>query len=314
MKRYSKIRDNLEFIIDSVKTALPIASLFITALALYGFAPRQNQSAEQEFKNPLAPVVDTSGYNFYAPVTGDEHTEDPKGIPMELGDEIDFIFKDDMSLPFRTTLEDIMQKKEQIHDKNPQKNESKVKQPVIREQLPTYTEKDYPQISKNIKHLMTNEFFKDENYLNEKDITQILDSYNSVLRGKGIEAKIINAAKKYGINPAILLGRLQVEQGLLTKQTASKNALKYAAGHGARDDKTLPSGGLYDQINKMAQTYHEHYENSNGNETLKIDNGSKLVKVQNQATYSLLKYTPHTHGARLNSEVVTNYVLAKLDK
>jgi|SRR3989338_1421381 len=164
-------------------------------------------------------------------------------------------------------------------------------------------------VSKDIHRLMSDEFFRNSRYITKDQIKEVLRENNSCLLNKGIENTIISAAEQYQINPAIILARLQTEQGLLTKNKASKNALNYATGYGALDGKTLKSGGLNSQITNTARRMDELCDMFREGEVVKIDGGIRTIKPENGATYAMLRYTPHTHGSRVNSEVLTNYIM-----
>lgn len=155
---------------------------------------------------------------------------------------------------------------------------------------------------------ISNEFFQNTGYINEEGIKYILAKEKSCLQNRGIEKTIVDCAMRYQINPIILLAKLQVEQGLVSKQKASKGALRYAAGYGALDNgKNLKSNGLTYQIENAARILRNHYDAFNG-QAVKIDYGKRIVKPENNAAYAMLRYTPHTKGTSLNCKVIRNYI------
>lgn len=152
--------------------------------------------------------------------------------------------------------------------------------------------------------IISNEFFRNSAYLSEAQIKQLLINKNSCLKNTGIEKTIIQAAQEHGVNPIYILARLQQEQRLLTKEKASKNALKYATGYGARDDKTLPSKGPHYQVRKTAEKLNEFANEFDGTNVLKIDYNTRTIKPKTGAQYALVRYTPHTDGLKLAQTLV----------
>ncbi len=305
----SKIEDSLKFLGEAVKTAMPLTGIFLALLGGYIAYNTITNRESTPAPRPRAPTpierscdLARSNQHFMSVFNGDEYTEDPINIQMSIEDRINCILNNDSNLPNF----DLYKLKKQPKFEPITPNKSEQKKPKTGKQ--TYA-------SKNIQNLMSNEFFRDTQFMSREDITNLLTKYNSCLQNRGVEDIIVAVSREYNINPAILLARPQVEQRLLTKQKASKRALNYATGYGAFDNgKTLKSGGLHSQIRNAARILNKHYESFRGNEVVKIDYGQKTVKPETAATYSLLKYTPHTHGARLNSEVITNMIVASLER
>lgn len=148
-------------------------------------------------------------------------------------------------------------------------------------------------------------------------IQRFLESKNSVLakpyRGSSPAQMIFDAAKKYGINPQVLLTRLQCEQGLISKSTATQKQLDWAVGVGCYDSGNWNQKfkGFDKQIEYAAQTYRRHYDAAKA----KLDRGEKItmnidgqqVTVKNAATYSFYKYCPHFQGNKLFYDVWRGY-------
>ena len=148
-------------------------------------------------------------------------------------------------------------------------------------------------------------------------IQRFLESKNSVLakpyRGSTPAQMIYDAAKKYGINPQVLLTRLQCEQGLISKTTATQKQLDWAVGVGCYDSGNWNQKfkGFDKQIEYAAQTYRRHYDAAKA----KLDRGEKItmnidgqqVTVKNAATYSFYKYCPHFQGNKLFYDVWRGY-------
>lgn len=148
-------------------------------------------------------------------------------------------------------------------------------------------------------------------------IQKFLESKNSVLakpyRGSTPAQMIYDGCKKYGINPQVILSRLQCEQGMISKTSASQHQLDWALGVGAYDsgDWNQKFKGLDKQIEYAAQTYRRHYDAAQA----KFDKGEKItmtidgqqVAVKNAATYSFYKYCPHFQGNKLFYDVWRGY-------
>lgn len=148
-------------------------------------------------------------------------------------------------------------------------------------------------------------------------IQRFLEAKNSVLakpyRGSTPAQMIYDAAKKYGINPQVLLTRLQCEQGLISKTTATQKQLDWAVGVGCYDSGNWNQKfkGFDKQIEYAAQTYRRHYDDAKA----KLDRGEKVtmnidgqqVTVKNAATYSFYKYCPHFQGNKLFYDVWRGY-------
>ncbi len=145
------------------------------------------------------------------------------------------------------------------------------------------------------------------------DIQSFLDKKGSCLakpyRGSSPAQMIYDAAKKYGINPQVILTRLQCEQGLITKKTATEHKLDWALGVGAYDSGNWNQKykGLDKQIEFAAATYRRHYDNAASRikagekVTMKID--GQNVTLKNAASYAFYKYCPHFAGNKLFNSV-----------
>lgn len=101
MNLQSKIRDKILSLEDTLKGAFPLAALGLALLAGYvGFNAYLNRTPKIEPER--APIVDTSDYDFYAPVRGgDEYNEDREiRSQLPLKDRLDLIFNDDHMFDF----------------------------------------------------------------------------------------------------------------------------------------------------------------------------------------------------------------------
>lgn len=164
-------------------------------------------------------------------------------------------------------------------------------------------------------NLISNEFFRDHQFLTEEQIKDLLMQNKSCLSNTGVERAIIENAKQYQVNPAILLARLQVEKGLVTKKRAGDRTLRYAMGYGVFDNgRKLPSGGIASQIKNAARTLDMHYGEFKPGTKVKVDYGARTLSPKHPAEYALLRYTPHTKGYELNKSVLARIVAQTIVK
>lgn len=155
------------------------------------------------------------------------------------------------------------------------------------------------------------------NTMTVSQIQAFLDQKGSVLakpyRGSTPSQMIYNAAKKYGINPQVLLTRLQCEQGLISKKSATEKELDWALGVGAYDSGNWNQNykGFDKQVEGAAQTYQRHYLDAKA----RLDRGERVtmtidgqsVEVKNASTYAFYKYCPHFNGNKLFYDVWRGY-------
>ena len=145
----------------------------------------------------------------------------------------------------------------------------------------------------------------DSSSLSRTAAQQFLEAKNSVLKNvtaivegvpKLVSEMIYEIGKKYGVSQKFLLAKLQHEQGLIEKETASQNAIDWATGYSCYNKRCNEKyRGIYAQLDAAADTqriYAErtYFSYSVGKET-KTTDGFK-VKPANQATANLYIYTP----------------------
>ncbi|HPH68383.1 MAG TPA: hypothetical protein PLF40_21650, partial [Kofleriaceae bacterium] len=166
-------------------------------------------------------------------------------------------------------------------------------------------------------YVISDHTLTDTNTMTVAQIQDFLDKKGSCLakpyNGSTPAQMIHDAAKKYGINPQVLLTRLQCEQGLISKKSATQKELDWALGVGCYDSGNWNQNykGFDKQIEGAAQTYRRHFENAKaeiakgGKVTMTIDGES--VTMKNAATYSFYKYCPHFQGNKLFFDVWRGY-------
>ncbi len=166
-------------------------------------------------------------------------------------------------------------------------------------------------------YVISDHTLTDTNTMTVAQIQDFLDKKGSCLakpyNGSTPAQMIYNAAKKFGINPQVLLTRLQCEQGLISKKSATQKELDWAVGVGCYDSGNWNQNykGFDKQIEGAAQTYRRHYDKAKaelakgGKVTMTIDGES--VTMKNAATYSFYKYCPHFQGNKLFFDVWRGY-------
>ena len=154
----------------------------------------------------------------------------------------------------------------------------------------------------------------DSNSLSRTAIQQFLASKNSVLKSvtavvdgvpKLVSEMIYEVGKQYGVSQKFLLAKLQHEQGLIEKSTASQNAIDWATGYSCFSSRCNDKyKGIYSQLDAAAdiqKIYSERSQSkgyfgySKGQES-KTTDGFKVTPV-NQATTNLYIYTPYQGSA-----------------
>ncbi len=152
--------------------------------------------------------------------------------------------------------------------------------------------------------LISNSVFTDYNSMSVNEIQKFLEKHNSILssyKQNGISASeiIFNAAKKYKINPAVILTTLQKEEGLITEHSYDSYAINYAMGYHRPSSFTDQVYGgtklLRDGYDYLAAKYGWKVGKSHKTEDdpKYIDN---VVIPENKATASLYLYTPYIGG------------------
>ena len=158
-------------------------------------------------------------------------------------------------------------------------------------------------------YMISDRAYIDTNAMSRNQIQSFLDSKQSVLsrpvNGKYPADMIYEAAHKYGISPKVLLARLQTEQSLVTKKTATQKQLDWALGCGAYDGGNWNTKyqGLEKQIEYGAKTMRNHYNIGLSKlahqESIPMKIDGETIKIKNAATYAQYMYTPHKHGGQL---------------
>jgi plasmid maintenance system antidote protein VapI len=161
--------------------------------------------------------------------------------------------------------------------------------------------------------ILTDAELYDGNALSRTAIQQFLDTKNSVLKNttavvngvpKLVSEMIYEIGQAYGISQKFLLAKLQHEQGLIEKTSASQTKLDWATGYSCFSGRCNEKyRGIYKQLDAAADVQRIYTERSKGkgyfgyqvNKETKTSDGY-TVKPVNQATTNLYIYTPY-HGS-----------------
>lgn len=138
---------------------------------------------------------------------------------------------------------------------------------------------------------------------------------DAVLGGRTAAEALVDAARRHGVNPLLLLARMQVEKGLVSRQDAPRgHAVDFALGCGCPDGRDCYDGfrGLDRQLECAAETLRRHFDASAAGEgewragaagrTL----DPRWVTPANHATAALYAYTPWVLPGRGGNWLVWN--------
>ncbi|MBI1961142.1 MAG: hypothetical protein HYS45_00385 [Parcubacteria group bacterium] len=154
--------------------------------------------------------------------------------------------------------------------------------------------------------ILTDAELTNGNALSRTAIQNFFESKNSVLKSvtatvngvpKLVSEMVYEIGKQYGISQKFLLAKLQQEQGLIDKASATASQLDWATGYSCFNDRCNEKyRGIYQQLDAAADTqriYAErtYFDYAVGKAT-KTKDGYTVTPV-NQATANLYIYTPY---------------------
>lgn len=157
--------------------------------------------------------------------------------------------------------------------------------------------------------ILTDAELFDGNALSRTAIQRFLESKGSALATvtatvagvpKLVSEMVYEIGKEYGISQKFLLTKLQQEQGLIERSTATEKQLDWATGYSCFNNRCNEKyRGIYAQLDAAADTQRiyaqrNYFSYSVGRETKTSD--GYVVKPANQATANLYIYTPY-HGS-----------------
>lgn len=156
-------------------------------------------------------------------------------------------------------------------------------------------------------YIVSDSFFTDTEYISEFGLQRFLEespygrSWLADVRVDGLSMAelIVEHAREEGINPLLLLARVQVEQSLVSR-TGTQRSLNSATGCGCPDNAPCSQRyqGLRSQLSCSAFYKRRHFEASQNGEGIFTAGVAKrtldpiTVTPVNHATASLYTYTP----------------------
>ncbi len=162
----------------------------------------------------------------------------------------------------------------------------------------------------NRNNVMSDDFFRAVNAVNSDDVQRFLEESpylnrswlaDATVHGKRAADAIVDASIAHNINPLVMLGRMQVEKGLISKTVMpNQDTVDFAFGCGCSDNLPCEERfrGLDKQIDCAAETLSNRFATSQDG-TGKWRKGHSertrdplTVRPQNHATASLYSYTP----------------------
>lgn len=172
----------------------------------------------------------------------------------------------------------------------------------------------------NAGYIIDNSKFIDVNSMSVADIQNFLNSKGGVLKdysenGRSAAQIIYDAAHGHGdasgsangidihdtVSPKVILATLQKEQSLITRTDRSDYAFDWAMGYGCPESGPHIDTykGFTKQVEWAAWQFRYNYERADGHgfsgyqvgQTMNFDNED--VRLENRATSSLYRYTPH---------------------
>ena len=159
-------------------------------------------------------------------------------------------------------------------------------------------------------HVMDDDFFLDDGAIGEAEVQAFLEDTpygnrcflaSERVNGQSAAAAIVAGAREHGINPIVLLARMQVERSLIGKTSRpSAHSVDYAFGCGCPDNQACNSDyrGLGKQVACAARTLRRHFDGSIAGTSPWVAGRSgrtldpTRLTPDNHATASLYSYTP----------------------
>lgn len=159
-------------------------------------------------------------------------------------------------------------------------------------------------------HVMDDDFFLDDGAVGEAEVQAFLENTpygnrcflaSERVGGQSAAAAIVDGAREHGVNPIVLLARMQVERSLIGKSSRpSSHSVDYAFGCGCADGQACDSDyrGLGKQVACAARTLRRHYDGSIAGTSPWVAGRSgrtldpTRLTPDNHATASLYSYTP----------------------
>lgn len=175
----------------------------------------------------------------------------------------------------------------------------------------------------NFSALMTDEEFLDSESLTASQIQGLFEKSGSFLatfyeQGRSAATIVADAAHDHGINPRVLLATLEKENSLVSRPTKPANwVLRSAMGYAYNDGGGTAGrhSTFSSQVDQGAQLLRNLFtEGQQGHlpQQMQVDYGRRVIRVNNAATYALMRYTPHTIDTNLGQVGGGNYLFGKV--
>ncbi|MEZ4470244.1 MAG: hypothetical protein R3F60_05460 [bacterium] len=176
-------------------------------------------------------------------------------------------------------------------------------------------------------HVMDDAFFAAPDAVTVAQVQAFLESTpygrrcflaDETVNGRSAAQAIVEGSQSEGVNPVVMLARMQVEKSLIAKSSRpSQSSVDYAFGCGCPDGRACNSAyrGLDKQIACAARTLRRHYDGSAAGTSPWLKGVSKrtldplTVVPANHATASLYSYTPWVLEGRGGNWLVWNVTL-----
>lgn len=179
----------------------------------------------------------------------------------------------------------------------------------------------------NREHIMDDAFFTGSDAVTVAQVQAFFENnpYNrrsffadETINGQSAAAFIVAAAREKGINPIVILSRMQAEKSLIYKtERPSGNAWDYAFGCGCHDNR--PCNPVFKGFDKQLQcavdTLRRHYDGSVAGDGLWVRGVAKRtldpisVTPRNHCTASFYAYTPWVQEGSSGSWLTWNITL-----
>lgn len=193
------------------------------------------------------------------------------------------------------------------------------------------TVKKLPAFDKNV--IIPDEIYWNTSLITEQQIQDFLDLKQSVLAkmvvsGRSVAKIIYEESVKNGISPIVTMARLDTEQSLVSRKTATQGILDWALGVGCpnRTTRIKEYQGIDKQLEGGIPRLAKHYLTSksflnNGPLPKKMivenhaDDGRKIeINPQTKAAYILYTYNPEVGVSEHGEEITGNYVFYTIFK
>ncbi len=170
---------------------------------------------------------------------------------------------------------------------------------------------DYVANGVDYSRLVTDEEFVDASSLSTEQIQTLLEHNGSFLArfaedGHTAAQIIHDAATRESINPRIVLATLEKENGLVSRHSQAPSWMMRSAMGYAYDDRGGTAGRhstFTSQVEKGTRLLRSLYDEGSTHKMpvrMRVDYNHRTIRVDNAATYALMKYTPHTRDIHLH--------------